>query len=184
MSNYRTILVIDDNDIQRKMISGILNKKYNTIEAENGAVGLNMAIKHANELSLILLDLTMPIMNGCQFLEKAANNFLFNNIPIIVLTSDDQVSYLYKALELGANDILPKPFDSQKLLDKVSRIIHSYQILKVTQDKNYFNLTAKQLAYANEIDRLTGLFSKEAFLKISADILQTPGFLKSEDLNS
>ena len=171
MSNYRTILVIDDNDIQRKMISGILNKKYNTIEAENGAVGLNMAIKHANELSLILLDLTMPIMNGCQFLEKAANNFLFNNIPIIVLTSDDQVSYLYKALELGANDILPKPFDSQKLLDKVSRIIHSYQILKVTQDKNYFNLTAKQLAYANEIDRLTGLFSKEAFMKISAEIL-------------
>ncbi len=171
MSNYRTILIIDDNDIQRKMISGILNKKYNTIEAENGSVGLNMAIKHANEISLILLDLTMPVMNGCQFLEKASNNFLFNNIPIIVLTSDDQVSYLYKALELGANDILPKPFDSKKLLDKVSRIIHSYQILKVTQDKNYFNLTAKQLAYANEIDRLTGLFSKEAFMKISAEIL-------------
>lgn len=171
MSNYRTILIIDDNDIQRKLISGILNKKYKTIEAENGSVGLNMAIKHSKEISLILLDLTMPIMNGCEFLEKASKNFLFNNIPIIVLTSDDQVSYLYKALELGANDILPKPFDSKKLLDKVSRIIHSYQLLKVTQDQNYFNLTAKQLAYANEIDRLTGLFSKEAFMKICAEIL-------------
>ncbi|MGD1822261.1 MAG: two-component system response regulator [Pleomorphochaeta sp.] len=171
MPNSRTILIIDDNNIQRKMLVGILNNKYNTIEAENGSVGLDIAVKKYKEISLILLDLSMPVMNGFEFLEAAKQNFLFNDIPIIVLTSDDQVSSLYRALELGANDILPKPYDAKKLLNKVSQIIHSYQLLKVTQDNNYFNLTAKQLAYANEIDKLTGLFSKEAFLKISSEIL-------------
>ncbi len=171
MPKDRTLLVIDDNDIQRKMISGILSDKYNIIEADNGLAGMKLALENYKKISLILLDLSMPIMNGYEFLEKASENYLFNDIPIIVLTSDDQVSQLYKALELGANDILPKPFDSDKLLEKVSQIIHSYQILKVTQDKNYFNLTSKQLAYANEIDKLTGLFSKEAFIKISKEIL-------------
>lgn len=172
MPKDRTILIIDDDNIQRKLLSGILSEKYNILEAINGSVGLNMAIENAKEISLIFLDLYMPLMTGFEFLEKASKNYLFNDIPIIVLTSDEQVSSLYKALELGANDILPKPIDSKKILDKASRLIHSYQILKVTQDKNYFNLTAKQLAYANEIDRLTGLFTKDAFMKICSEILR------------
>jgi diguanylate cyclase (GGDEF)-like protein len=171
MPNGRTILIVDDDKIQRRMLSGILKNKYNTIEAENGAIGLGIAIERHNEVSLIILDLSMPVMDGFEFLEKAAKNIVFNEIPIIVLTSDAQVSSLYRALELGANDILPKPFHTDKLLEKVSNIIHSYQLLKVTQDKNYFNLTAKQLAYANNIDNLTGLFNKEAFYKISTEIL-------------
>ncbi len=168
----KTILIVDDDKIQRRMLSGILSKKYKTIEAENGSVGFDIVVKNAQEISLIILDLSMPVMNGFEFLKNAANNYLFNDIPIIVLTADENVSSIYKALELGANDILPKPFDSKKLLDKVNQIIHSYQILKVTQDINYFNLSAKQLAFASEIDKLTGLFSKDAFIKISEEILK------------
>ncbi|MGD1819471.1 MAG: two-component system response regulator [Pleomorphochaeta sp.] len=168
----KTILIVDDDKIQRRMLSGILSKKYKTIEAENGSVGFDIVVKNAQEISLIILDLSMPVMNGFEFLKNAANNYLFNDIPIIVLTADENVSSIYKALELGANDILPKPFDSKKLLTKVNQIIHSYQILKVTQDINYFNLSAKQLAFASEIDKLTGLFSKDAFIKISEEILK------------
>lgn len=171
MLDSRTILIIDDDKIQRRMLSGILKSKYTTMEAENGQKGLEIATSYFKDISLILLDLSMPIMDGFSFLEEASKNVIFNEIPILVLTSDDQVTSLYKALELGANDILPKPFNSKKLLDKISQIIHSYQLLKIAQDKNYFNLTAKQLAYANDLDKLTGLFNKEAFHKISTDIL-------------
>jgi diguanylate cyclase (GGDEF)-like protein len=172
MPENRKILIIDDDRIQRRMLSGILKSKYVTIEAENGAVGLNLANEYFKEIALIILDLSMPVMDGFEFLEEASKNIVFNEIPIIVLTGDDQVSSLYRALELGANDILPKPFNSEKLLNKVTQIIHSYQLLKISQDRNYFNLTAKQLAYANDLDKLTGLFNKDAFTKISTEILK------------
>lgn len=171
MPNGRTILIIDDDNIQRKMLSGILKCKYKTIEASNGEAGLKLALSQYKEISLIFLDLVMPVMDGFAFLQEAAKNPIFNDIPIIVLTGDNQASSLYRALELGASDILAKPFNTKKLLDKVSGIIHSYQLLKVTQDNNYFNLTAKQLAYANELDKLTGLFNKDAFEKICTDVL-------------
>ncbi|MCY1152438.1 MAG: EAL domain-containing protein [Sphaerochaetaceae bacterium] len=171
MPENRKILIIDDDKIQRRMLSGILKSKYKTIEAENGAVGLDLANEFFKEIALIILDLSMPVMDGFEFLEEASKNIIFNEIPIIVLTGDDQVSSLYRALELGANDILPKPFNSEKLINKVTQIIHSYQLLKISQDRNYFNLTAKQLAYANDLDKLTGLFNKDAFIKISTEIL-------------
>lgn len=171
MADNGTILIIDDDNIQRKLLVGILKNQYSTFEAENGLIGLNFAKENAKKISLIILDLSMPIMDGFEFLSEASKHYLFNEIPIIVLTADDQVSSLYKALELGANDILPKPFNSEKLLNKVSQIINSYQLLKITQDRNYFNLTAKQIAYASEVDKLTGLFNKDAFYKITNEIL-------------
>ena len=116
----KTILVVDDDPINRKLIVKILEKKsFNTIEANNGLEALN-EINNKN-IDLILLDIVMPVMNGIEFLKQIKANPSFINIPIIVLTTDDTKKT--EALSLGANDIIIKPVSPVTLLEKVSNYI-------------------------------------------------------------
>ena len=117
----KTILVVDDDPINRKLIVKILEKKsFNTIEVGNGLDALNEVNVNKN-IDLILLDIVMPIMNGIEFLKQIKANPALINIPIIVLTTDDTKKT--EVLALGANDIIIKPISPITLLEKVSNYI-------------------------------------------------------------
>ena len=144
------ILVVDDQEINRDALGVILEDHYAVLYAENGRDALEQMREHASDLSLVLLDLLMPVMTGFDVLKTVREDDVLCHIPIIVLTSEKSAEL--QALELGAADFITKPFDiPEVILARVGRIIELSE--------------GKQLISAAEHDRLTGLYTRNFFFE-------------------
>ena len=142
------VLVVDDQEINRDALEVILEDDYDVIFAENGQEALDQVRAHIKELSLVLLDLMMPVMTGFEVLEAFKDDEELKKIPIIVLTADKSAEL--EALQLGAADFITKPFDMPEIiLARVGRIIELSE--------------GRQLISAAEHDPLTGLYSRNFF---------------------
>lgn len=104
------ILIVDDVDINREILIALLSDEYDTIEAENGKEALDRISEHFSDLSLILLDLMMPIVDGFKVLEKL-REYNLTHIPVIIITAVGQSEQEKHGFELGAVDYITKPFD-------------------------------------------------------------------------
>lgn len=119
MSKELIILAVDDDLINLKLLKSMLMKNPDVkevIEAKNGADAIGQ-IKSRSDINLILLDIIMPIMNGLEVLKVVRSDKNIEQIPIIVLTTDETKKT--EALELGANDFLMKPIRSVELMQKI-----------------------------------------------------------------
>jgi len=117
------VLYVDDDIVSRKLFENILKKNpyvYEALEAKDGKEALTILNKNP-DIELILLDIIMPTMNGIEMLEFMKKDARFNNIPVIVLSTDD--SQKIKALETGANDFLSKPIKEEELNQKIEKYI-------------------------------------------------------------
>ena len=103
----RKVLVVDDELINRKLLSQIIGRDYEVLLAENGRKALRIIREHQETLSLILLDLLMPEMDGYELLEIIHNDLELSRIPVIVLTAEKSAEV--KSLQMGAADFIPKP---------------------------------------------------------------------------
>ena len=113
------ILIIDDDSISRRFISKALDLAgYDWYEAKDGVEGLATATQL--EPDLILLDRVMPQMEGLEVLRRLRNHYLTNHIPVIMLTSLDDIDYRVEGLTAGADDYVIKPFDNRDLLARVA----------------------------------------------------------------
>lgn len=122
MSKELIILAVDDDLINLKLLKSMLMKNPDVkevIEAKNGADAIGY-IKSRSDISLILLDIIMPIMNGLEVLRVVRSDENIEQLPIIVLTTDETKKT--EALELGANDFLMKPIRSTELMQKIDSI--------------------------------------------------------------
>ena len=148
----RKVLVIEDDDLNRSILKEILVKDYDVIEAENGKVGLEML--NTYKISLILLDIQMPIMNGFTFLKELHKSKSLSMIPVIVTTSAKEDEE--KCLEYGASDFVSKPYSPNIILKRVAaliRLAESVLALKETQydqltnlyNRNYFDYAINNL---------------------------------------
>jgi len=119
--NKKKILIVDDDPTNRKFLNIVLSKKSNIeiIEADNGSDALS---KLSPDISLILLDIYMPVMDGIQFMQNMQmNHSNLSHIPIIVLSTDDTKKQ--EALSWGAKDFIIKPVNPVNLWEKVSKYI-------------------------------------------------------------
>lgn len=153
----KKILVIEDNEINREILSEILSETYQVLEAENGREGLEILKKYKESISLILLDVMMPVMDGFAFLEEVQKEEELALVPVIVMTQKDSEEDEVRALSHGATDFVPKPYRPQVLLHRVASII------KLRENASIVN----QFQY----DRLTGVYSKEFFYRRVRDCL-------------
>ena len=148
-----TILVVDDNANNRDMCKIYLEiEGYTIYTAEDGEQGL----KSASEIlpDLILLDIMMPVMDGYQMLVRLKADPDLNSLPVLVLTVQSDTEDVVKALRLGANDYLKKPFDVDELIARV----HTLITLKQTQDSLRLltdNLRTYQHDLESELERRT-----------------------------
>ncbi len=150
MQRPKLVLVVDDQEINRDSLEIILEDDYEIIYAENGKEAIEQMRGHANELSLVLLDLMMPVMNGFEVMEIVREDEQLKHIPIIVLTAEKSAEL--RALQMGAADFITKPFDmSEVILARVGRIIELSE--------------GRQLISAAEHDRLTMLYSRNFFFE-------------------
>ena len=101
--------MIEDQEINRDVLGMILEDDYDVIFAENGAIGMDMIREYQDKLSIILLDLIMPVMDGFEVLRQLKEDEKLKTIPVIVLTAEKNAEL--RALNVGALDFIMKPFD-------------------------------------------------------------------------
>ena len=140
-----TILIVDDEVIIKKSLEEVLKDEYSILQAENGEVALNMLAIHAEKIVAIVLDMVMPVMDGLTFLEHFRNYQEYNNIPVIVATSNDDEGVEQKCLEYGVWDFVMKPYNPFLLQFRIKNVIDKSRMLM------------------SERDPVTGLYTKLKF---------------------
>ena len=120
------VLIVDDQEINRDMLAGILYKSYELTLASNGLEALEALGEDGNGISIVLLDLKMPEMNGFQFLEQVNANGLIKKIPVVVISSEDDNETENECLQLNVTDFIRKPFDNLTVRRRVENIINLF----------------------------------------------------------
>jgi two-component system chemotaxis response regulator CheY len=120
----KNILIIDDSESIREVIaSGLEMSGYNVIKGINGADGLTL-LKENENISLVITDLNMPIMDGISFLKEVRSDENYKYLPIIILTTESQESKKQEARIAGATGWIIKPFSREKLIAVIKKIIN------------------------------------------------------------
>lgn len=145
----RKILIVEDNEMNLKMLDALLADKYEVLTAKNGRIGLNILEEKYKELSLVLLDVHMPVLNGFEFLKRMREDALLSSVPIMVITANGGIDVELNCLDLGAADFITKPYHSDIIIRRIRNVIR----LKES------SLTLE----AVERDELTGLYTEQAF---------------------
>ena len=132
-----TILVVEDNYSLRDYLTTILEPHYNVVTASNGEDALNLLNGNSNtksqtncKPSLIISDVMMPVMDGFQLMEKLKADNRYNRLPLIMLTARADIRDKLKALRIGVDDYLLKPFDEEEVLVRISNLLENYAIRK------------------------------------------------------
>lgn len=151
MVTRKQILVVEDNDINRSMLCEILSDKYQVLEAENGKEALEILKQNKESITLILLDIQMPVMDGYAFLDIVKKDEELSLIPVIVMTQGDKEDDEVEALARGATDFVPKPYRPNVILHRIAGIIKLRETAAIVNQFKY--------------DRLTGMYTKEFFYR-------------------
>ena len=153
----QTLLIVDDQEINRDALGVTLEDDYNILYAENGKEALDVIRENLDDISLVLLDLIMPVMSGFEVLEYVRDDEDMKHIPFIVLTAEKDAEL--KALKLGAADFITKPFDMPEvIIARIERIIELNE--------------GRQLISAAEHDKLTRLYSRNFFFEYANRLYQ------------
>ncbi|MEG0863161.1 MAG: EAL domain-containing protein [Clostridia bacterium] len=160
MSSLKTVLVVDDQKMNRVILAKLLSNRYNVLEAENGKMALQMLNKRSDEIAAVLLDLVMPVMDGFAVLEAIRKNSRLSNLPVVVTTGSGNNDSERRALSLGAWDFVTKPYDAQIILFRLDNAIERSQFTAL-----------KQLKYLADYDALTGVYNKTKFFDATRKML-------------
>ena len=145
----RKVLIAEDEPAERKMLVKMLENEYEIVLAKDGQETLDIMHKMQDVLSLVLLDLLMPVKDGFEVLHAAQKDENLAKIPIIMLTSDTSAEV--KSLKFGAADFIPKPYNAPEVMyARISRTIDLYE--------------SSNLIRTTRTDQLTGLFQREYFM--------------------
>lgn len=121
------ILIVDDVDVNRSILSLMFEAEYEILEAENGKVAMDLIEKYMGEIAVILLDLHMPVVSGFEVLENLCTRNLIEKIPVILITGDNSHESEREGYEYGVSDIIHKPFDPHIVSTRVKNVIELYQ---------------------------------------------------------
>ncbi len=120
------VLIVDDSEMNRAILNEMLKDEYCILEADNGRAALDMVDRYGDELSLVLLDIVMPGISGFEVLAGLSRRSVGDNLPVIMISSEDSDDMVLRAYELGASDYINRPFDSRVVRRRVSNIIRLY----------------------------------------------------------
>ena len=135
-----TILIVDDGDINRDMLSDILSDEYDILEASNGIQCLQILAKERSRISAVLLDINMPEMGGFEVLEYMKKEDWIEDIPVIMISAENDIYFIKRAYNLGASDYINRPFDADLVKKRVRNTIMLYAKQRTLQ-----RLVAKEI---------------------------------------
>ena len=117
------ILIVEDNEMNRLLLSRILESAYTVHTAENGRQALEEIERLGTRLSIVLLDIIMPVMNGFDVLRAMNAGNITDDIPVIMISSDDDAETVRKAFSLGVSDFIGKPYNAGAVKQRVNNTI-------------------------------------------------------------
>lgn len=125
-SSLEKILVVDDSEMNREILKDMLGEEYEIVEAEDGIKAIEIMKERHKELSLVLLDMVMPEMDGLEVLATMGENHWLEDLPVIMISAESGAEYIHKAYELGARDYIVRPFDAVVVHSRTANTINLY----------------------------------------------------------
>ena len=162
----RLILIADDELINRELLGQILKTDYELLFAKDGQEALDLIRENKDTLSLVLLDILMPVMTGIEVLQEVRADSELSHIPVIVVTSEGEKEV--ESLQMGAIDFIPKPYPATDVIQ--ARVLRT---IELSEDRDIISST--------ERDALTGLYNKEFFYRYAQQYDQ---FHKDQDMDA
>ncbi len=120
------ILIVDDSDINREILSAMLCGEYRILEAVNGSECLEILQQQGTGISLVLLDIVMPVMDGFEVLSHMNRNHWIDDIPVILISGEDADPVIRRAYEMGVSDYINRPFDAGIVCRRVFNTVKLY----------------------------------------------------------
>ena len=120
------ILIADDSEMNRMLLAEMLNDEFEIVEAVNGEECLKKLQRYGKEISVVLLDIMMPVMDGFEVLTYMNKSRWIEDIPVIMISSEESVTYIRRAFEFGASDYIKRPFDGKVVYQRVFNTIKLY----------------------------------------------------------
>lgn len=142
----RKILIVDDSEMNRSLLSDMLSNEFDIIEAENGMEAAAILHNQEHEISVMLLDIVMPVMDGFEMLEVMNKNGWIKSVPVIIISAETVPSYMDKAYDLGVLDYISRPFDERVVQRRVTSTI-----MLAAKQKELAHMVTEQL-YEKEKD--------------------------------
>lgn len=167
------LLLVEDNQELQDYLSLLLSPTYNLVTAANGQLAWDLLTKQENPLTvdLILSDLMMPVMDGYQLLEQLKNNDKTRHLPVIMLSARAEIEDRLKALRIGVDDYLAKPFDEEELLVRIKNLLANQaarkNMNKVISSTSIANISGEDQAWL-------GKFEAYVQANYASDILTIP----------
>ena len=150
------ILIVDDSEINREILKEILKEDYRILEAANGEECLEQLERYGTGISLVLLDIVMPEMDGFEVLAAMNQNHWIEDIPVIMISSEDSDSYIRRAYEMGVSDYISRPFDAKIVYQRVLNMIKLY-----AKQRRLIHLVTRQIYEKERNNRmLIGILSQ------------------------
>lgn len=150
------ILIVDDSEINREILKEILKEDYRILEAANGEECLEQLERSGTGISLVLLDIVMPEMDGFEVLAAMNQNHWIEDIPVIMISSEDSDSYIRRAYEMGVSDYISRPFDAKIVYQRVLNMIKLY-----AKQRRLIHLVTRQIYEKERNNRmLIGILSQ------------------------
>ena len=155
LQNKSQILLVDDSNMNRMILKEILGGDYSILEAENGQECLEKMQAEAGNIALVLLDINMPVMDGFEVLKAMNANHTIEDIPVIMISSEDSDATIRRSYELGASDYVNRPFDARIVYRRVTNTIKLY-----AKQRRLVQMVSDQIrARENNTDMLVGVLS-------------------------
>ena len=120
------ILIVDDSEMNRAILNEMLHEEFIILEAENGEECINLLRKYGKDISLVLLDIVMPVMDGFAVLEQMNRNKWIEDSPVIMISSENSAESIRKAYDMGVSDFISRPFDANVVIRRVYNTIKLY----------------------------------------------------------
>ena len=117
------ILIADDSEMNRELLAAILEEEYDIIQANDGVQAVDCLQRQAEEISLLLLDIVMPHMDGFEVLSYMNKEHWIDAIPVVIISSENSPIYIKRGYDLGATDFIGKPFDANMVLRRSANAI-------------------------------------------------------------
>ena len=150
------ILIVDDSELNRQILAEMLTGDFITIEASNGRECLSILEEKGTDIALVLLDIVMPVMDGFEVLRHMAASHMIENIPVIMISSEDSQTFIRSAYELGVSDYISRPYDARVVYQRVFNTIKLY-----AKQKHLLALVADQVYEREKNNRMmVGILSQ------------------------
>ncbi len=140
MADRQKILIVDDSELNREILKDMIGEAYECVEAEDGVQAVDM-LSRRTDLDLVLLDVTMPKMDGFGVLRVMGEQHWIEEVPVIIISAESESTLMHRAYDMGVTDYISRPFDGAVVRQRVQNTLMLYarqkQLLKMVEEQIY-----------------------------------------------